>query len=103
MPQVGEIGSRYVIIMWGVLLSDGGSNITHFIIEQRLVSLYGNSMAQDNATWMNVSSSDSMMSRVTSLDPYTGYQFRVIAVNAAGDCRPSMPSMVAITLEEGRV
>lgn len=110
MPQVSEIRSRDVVIMWAAVLSDNGSNITHYIIEQRLVSLYGSSMAQGDATWMNVSSSDSLvsssdslMSRVTSLDPYTGYQFRVIAVNVAGNGRPSVPSMVAITLEEGRV
>ena len=104
MPQVNETRSRDVVIVWAAVLSDGGSNITtRYIIEQRLVSLYGSSIAQDDATWMNVSSSDSLMSRVTSLDPYTGYQFRVIAVNIAGNGRPSVPSMVTITLEDGRV
>ena len=103
MPEVVEIRERDVVIMWAPPLSDGGSNITRYIIEQRLVSLYGNSMAQDDASWVNLSSSDSPMSRITSLDPYTGYQFRVIAVNVAGNGMPSEPSMVAITLEDGRV
>ena len=103
MPEVVDISARDVVVMWAPPLSDGGSNITLYIIEQRLVSLYGNSVVQDDADWVNVSSSDSLMSRITSLDPYTGYQFRVIAVNIAGDGMPSMPSMVTVTLEEGRV
>ena len=84
-------------------MSDGGSLITHYIIEQRLVSLYGNSLPQDDASWMNVNTSDTLMFRVTSLHPYTGYQFRVIPVNKAGNGMPSLPTVVTITLEAGRV
>ena len=102
MPVVSEIRSRDVVVTW-LPLSDGGSLITHYIIEQRLVSLYGNSLPQDDASWINVNTSDTLIYRVSSLHPYTGYQFRVIPVNKAGNGMPSLPTVVTITLEAGMI
>lgn len=105
MPAVSDIQAEDVVVTWSPPSSDGGSPITHYLVEQRLVSLFGNSLTQDGTSWMNVgsSTSDSLMNHVASLDPYTGYRFRVIPVNVAGNGMPSLPSMVAITLEAGRV
>jgi len=105
MPTVSGVQSRDVIITWSYPSYDGGSLITHYIIEQKLVSSFGmSSPAQSDTNWMlsvgNVS--NSLMSRVTSLTPYTGYQFRVVAVNVAGSGTPSLPSMAIVTLEAGR-
>lgn len=105
MPAISGVQSRDVMITWSYPLSDGGSNITHYIIEQRLVSSFGMShLAQSDAEWIvsvgNVS--NSLMTCVAFLNPYTGYQFRVVAVNMGGSGSPSLPSVVIITLEAGR-
>lgn len=97
MPTVGKIQSIDVLVTWTPF-----SNTTYYIIEQRLVSLYGASLLQDDTSWMRVNTSRSPMSCVTSLSPYTGYQFRVMAENMAGSGPPSLSSMVVITLEAGR-
>ena len=112
MPTVSEIRSIDAVVAWTLPLSDGSSPPTRYIIEQRLVSLYGASLPQDVTSWMRVNTSvtswmrvntnDSLMSRVASLSPYTGYQFRVTAENTAGSGPPSLSSIVAITLEAGR-
>ena len=104
MLMVSDIGSKDILIRWSHPLSNGGSPITHYIIEQRLYSLFGISPPQDNTNWIesvgNVSGSNSTI--VASLNPYTGYQFRVIAVNVAGSGSPGLPSDVAVTVESGR-
>lgn len=92
------------MITWSPPSSDGGSPITHYIIEQRLYSLFGISPAQDDTDWMvsvSNTSGTTMMSRIASLNPHTGYQFRVTAVNLAGRGMPSLPSTVVVTFEAG--
>ena len=102
MPAVSEIRSTYVVVTWTLPSPDGGNPSTHYNIEQRLVSLFGSSLVQDDTSWISVNTSNSLMSHVASLSPYTGYQFRVMAENVAGSGPPSLSSMVAVTLEAGR-
>ena len=102
MPAVSEIRSRDVLVTWTRPLSDSGSPPTHYIIERRLVSLFGTSLVQDDTNWMRINTSMNLTSRVISLSPYAGYQFRVTAENVAGSGPPSLSSMVAVTLEAGR-
>lgn len=105
IPTVSEIQPRDVVVTWAMPSSDGGTPITHYIIEQRLVSLFGTS-SPDNTGWMvsigNVGGNNSLMGRVSSLNPYSGYQFRVKAVNMAGSGSPGVPSTVIITPEAGK-
>lgn len=103
MLTVSEIQSSDVLVTWSSPSFDGGSPITHYIIQQRLISLFGTSLPQGDANWRDAgNSNNSLMGRVASLNPYTVYQFRVIPVNIAGSGAPSLPSMITVTLEAGR-
>jgi len=103
MLTVSEIKSRSVVLSWTFPSSNTSSPSFYYIIEQGLFSLFGISPAQNDSTWIGVNTSNSLMSHVTSLHPYTGYQFRVTAVNLAGNGTSSLPSMVVVTDEAGRL
>lgn len=67
-------------LTWSPPESDGGSDITHYIVEKREI---------DRKTWATVKANvDNTTFKVTNLVPGTEYCFRVIAVNEYGSGVP---------------
>lgn len=69
-------------LTWSPPDSDGGSNVTHYIVEKREI---------DRKTWGTVKTNvENTTFKVSNLVPGTEYSFRVIAVNEYG---PGVPKV----------
>lgn len=75
-----DIGSTDLFLSWKEPADDGGSPITHYIIERR---------EEDRTSWTRLTTRalDTTV-RVTSLQEGASYVFRVFAVNKIGDSEP---------------
>ena len=103
LPVISEVQLREILMSWGPPQSDGGSPITHYIVESRVAANYGTFPVQAGANWITaIDSVSNNETNVPSLRPFTRYQFRVIAVNLAGRGPPSLPSDVITTLVAGK-
>lgn len=87
-PGLG-LGAGQIRLIWSEPSSDGGSAITHYVIQRRV----------PGAEWETVGTSDGRVSRSTVSDNTTGttYEFRLIAVNDVGEGSPS-PSLEATAI-----
>lgn len=85
-PKVLKVGRNYVDLKWEPPASDGGSRITGYIIEKRDVG---------GALWVKCNDYNVMDTEysVISLIEKADYEFRIIAVNAAGKSDPSSCTM----------
>lgn len=82
--EVADITMSSCNLTWSPPESDGGSDITHYIVEKREI---------DRKTWGTVKANvDNTTFKVTNLVPGTEYYFRVIAVNEYG---PGVPRVTA--------
>ena len=103
VPVVSAVQSAEVMISWGPPSSDGGSPITHYIVESRVASTYGTFPAQAGANWVTaIGSVSDNNTIVASLHPFTRYEFRVTSVNLAGRGPPSSSSNIITTQEAGK-
>jgi len=103
VPVTSEVQSREVLISWDLPQSDGGSPITHYIVESRVAAIHGTFPVQAGANWITaINGVSNSETSVPSLRPFTRYQFRVIAVNIAGRGPPSSPTDAITTLEAGK-
>lgn len=84
-PTVAEVGGDFVSLSWDKPRSDGGGRITGYIIEKRDVS-------SDNWVRVNQTPSPANMFNISHLVEDREYEFRVFAVNEAGESKPSMAS-----------
>lgn len=67
-------------LTWSPPETDGGSNVTHYIVEKREI---------DRKTWATVKANvENTTFKISNLVPGTEYYFRVIAVNEYG---PGVP------------
>ena len=88
-PVVVDYDEKSVELEWEASASDGGAQITHYIIQKKL-------RADD--TWENCGIHDTptgtepLRATVEGLKQKQKLQFRVIAVNKAGESPPSDPS-----------
>ncbi|XP_053200690.1 twitchin-like isoform X3 [Panonychus citri] len=86
IPNVTEVGGDFVNLSWAKPESDGGSRILGYLIEKREVGTQGwqpvNSMSLCHPTQINIS----------NLIEDRQYEFRVFAVNEAGNSPPSQAS-----------
>lgn len=76
--EVTDITMVSCKLSWSPPTSDGGSEVTHYIVEKREI---------DRKTWATVSSNvevDKATLKISNLVPGTEYYFRVIAVNEYG-------------------
>ena len=85
-PKVVDFDSSWAECDWECPEFDGGSKITHYIIEKR--DKFSNAWSKAGQT------SDAMcLGKAMQLIEGTIYEFRVKAVNAAGESEPSDPSL----------
>ncbi|KAL7064324.1 hypothetical protein AAHC03_04779 [Spirometra sp. Aus1] len=111
---VSEVGSNYVNLTWSRPASDGGGRLQGYIVEKREVGA-------PNWTRVNVNPILSLSVNLPNLIEDKSYEFRVLAVNEAGESPPSqtdrpvlikdplscaVPTLVrplkAVTVNEGR-
>jgi hypothetical protein len=89
-----EIYSENVKLTWERPLSDGGSDITNYVIERGEVNQSGSV-----TSWTRSGISRSTAHWVEYLESNHKYQFRVMAENLQGRSVPSEPSEIIITKE----
>ena len=88
-PSIADYDNESADIRWAPSASDGGSPITHYIVQQRKA---------DKGDWEFVDNlrtptgNEALEMKVVGLVERTKVQFRVIAVNKGGESEPSDPS-----------
>eukprot|EP00163_Fabomonas_tropica_P012581 TRINITY_DN2391_c0_g1_i1.p1 TRINITY_DN2391_c0_g1~~TRINITY_DN2391_c0_g1_i1.p1 ORF type:complete len:2926 (+),score=809.34 TRINITY_DN2391_c0_g1_i1:140-8917(+) len=89
-PTFGEIAQKNLRVFWSPPMDDGLSPVTEY-------KLYKNDFLLDtmDETVLNY--------EVTGLEPFTGYLFKVQAVNDAGDGEVSMPALVTTSYAKPNV
>ena len=89
-PEITDYDVDWTDIRWAPSASDGGSPISAYIVQQRLVG----------GEWEKVdvlstsTGNEALEMKVTGLMESSKVQFRTIAVNKAGESEPSDPSPV---------
>lgn len=84
-PQITDWDKDHVDLQWPVPKNDGGSPITGYIVQKK---------EKGSPYWVNAVHVPAGQNSTTVPDLTEGqdYEFRVIAVNAAGQSEPSEPS-----------
>lgn len=84
-PQITDWDRDHVDLQWPAPSSDGGSPITEYIVQKK---------EKGSPYWVNAIHVPPNQTNTTVPDLTEGqeYEFRVIAVNAAGQSEPSEPS-----------
>ncbi|XP_066263902.1 titin-like isoform X2 [Branchiostoma lanceolatum] len=84
-PTTQDIAKDSVTVNWKPPTDDGGSDIIGYLLDKKEVG---------TSRWMRISKSimKKRDHRVTNLREGTEYEFRVIAINSAGQSAPSVPS-----------
>ncbi|KJH43663.1 fibronectin type III domain protein [Dictyocaulus viviparus] len=96
-PRIGNVTKNSVDIIWNRPFIDGGAPIDGYFVEKKKLG--------DSGDWIRVNRSvvkgTSMV--VDGLGEKEEYEFRVIAVNSAGEGEPSKPSdLISIQEQPGR-
>ena len=89
-PEITDYDVDWTDIRWAPSASDGGSPISRYIIQQRYV---GKDWEQAE-TLTTPTGNEALEMRLTGIAEQSKIQFRVIAVNKAGESEPSDPSPV---------
>lgn len=84
-PNVEEVGGDFVSLTWSKPTSDGGGGIKGYIIEKKDVNT-------DKWVRVNQKPTSATIFNVPNLIEDREYEFRIFAVNEAGESRPSMGS-----------
>lgn len=94
IPQVDEATSSTVSLSWTPPISDGGSAISHYILERRSTTF---------RSWTDKTKVLNTSYVMTKLAENQEHVFRVRAVNEAGfESDPSRPSVGAVTKKPTR-
>ena len=82
IPDVQEVGGDFVSLSWSKPVSDGGGRIKGYFIEKK---------DANSNNWMRINQSPcpANMFNVSNLIEDREYEFRIIAVNDAGESKPS--------------
>ena len=95
-PLIMAFTSRSVNLSWTPPLSTHNSVVSHYLIHVR---------EGEDGTWDDSSiletEANATVYRVTDLQPFTTYSFRVTAVNGMGRSSHSKESYYMLTLREG--
>lgn len=94
IPDIDEVTASTVALSWTPPISDGGSPISHYIVERRSAAF---------RTWMDKTKVLNTSYVMTKLPENQEHVFRVRAVNEAGfESDPSRPSIPAMTRKPAR-
>lgn len=88
-PELLVVGPDFATIEWMKPESDGGSPVTTYLIESR---------EKKSIRWIKVNRDSVLLDttyKISGLTTGNIYQFRVTAINAAGESEPSDISMYA--------
>jgi len=82
IPEVKKIGNKHVELAWAPPLKDGGSRITGYIVEKKQAG---------SEFWVRAHHHNVLEPAclVNDLVENSEYEFRVVAVNKAGESEPS--------------
>ena len=89
-PEILASGKDFATIEWLKPEGDGGSQILHYLVERR---------EKKSARWVKVNRDGTLldnMLKVSGLTEGNIYQFRVIAINKAGESEASEVSLYVI-------
>lgn len=89
-PEILVVGKDFATIEWLKPESDGGSPVTTYLIERR---------ERKSIRWVKVNRDSVLLDttfKISGLQEGNIYQFRVTAINAAGESIPSEVSMYAV-------
>lgn len=89
VPEIINVGKDFAIIQWPKPESDGGSEISNYLVEKR---------ERKSVRWIKVNKDFTITDtsfKIYGLLEGNIYQFRVTAVNAAGESEPSAVSLYA--------
>lgn len=92
-PEEVSVGKEHIIIQWTKPESDGGSEIKDYLVDKR---------EKKSLRWTRVNRDYNIYDtrlKVTGLMEGGQYQFRVTAVNAAGNSEPSEASQYMLCKE----
>lgn len=93
MPEFVSAGKEHIIIQWLKPESDGGNEIRTYLVDKR---------EKKSLRWTRVNKDyiiyDTRL-KITGLFEGSDYQFRVTAVNAAGNSEPSDASQYILCKE----
>ncbi|XP_035779466.1 twitchin-like isoform X8 [Anopheles albimanus] len=89
-PEIKDWDANSVTIQWNPPKSDGGAAITEYIVQKK---------EKDSPYWSNAGRVPGIKRdlQIPDLATETEYEFRVIAVNAAGESEPSDASDAVLT------
>jgi len=86
---VADYDEKSVDLEWEAPASDGGAQITHYLIQKKL---RGEDKWESCCTHPTPNGTEPLMAKVEGLKEKEKMQFRVIAVNKGGESPPSDPS-----------
>lgn len=89
-PEILVSGKDFATIEWLKPESDGGSPLTHYLVERR---------ERKSARWVKVNRDRTHLDttlKVSGLTEGNIYQFRVTAINKAGESEPSEVSLYVV-------
>ncbi|RZF42380.1 hypothetical protein LSTR_LSTR004188 [Laodelphax striatellus] len=92
-PVVDSIGQDSLALSWTAPSWDGGSNITHYLVEKR---------EHPMTSWIRVGNTRFTTMAVTGLSPGHQYEFRVYAENVYGRSAPSDITDLITTKDSGK-
>ncbi|KAK6747288.1 hypothetical protein RB195_000476 [Necator americanus] len=95
-PRIGNITKNSAEVMWSKPMKDGGAPIDGYFVEKKKIG---------DTDWTRVNSKPTKATSlvVDGLGEKEEYEFRVVAVNSAGEGEPSKPSdLVVIQEQPGR-
>ncbi len=88
-PEISDYDVTSVDLIWTPPKSDGGSRITHYIIQKKLK---GRTEWEDTGSLDTPTGNEPLAFKVENLKEKSEVQFRVIAVNKAGQSPASEPT-----------
>ena len=93
VPEILAVGEDFATIEWLKSESDGGSEITHYLVEKH---------EKKSARWIKVNKDSAFLGtclKVSDLVEGNTYQFRVTAINKAGESEASELSLYVVCKE----